>query len=220
MTTAAVLRMNAPVQAPFLPGSLGLRPITAIVADLSRPLPSACVASKTVKGSTIAYLHWQTVARLLDTYAPGWQGEVTRLEQQGQVVRVTYRLLIPCAEGRVWREATGEDDEWEPDEETRYGNPSANAQANAFKRAAALFGCGQWLYDKAGDPTGVALADYLRKEKGDALAELGTALKAKGMDRAQALDWLKTQAGVTRLEQIPLSTVRTMLAYVAQQEEG
>lgn len=204
---------------PPLPAQLTCRSITAIIADLSRPLPTSCIATKVVKGTTISYLHWQTVARMLDTYAPGWNGEVTRLEQQGQMLRVTYRLHIPCAEGVVWREATGEDDEWEMDEETRYGNPSANAQANAFKRAAALLGCGQWLYDKPQDMTAKALAEHFKQEKGTALAELGTALKQHGMGRNCALDWLKTHTGVTKLEQIPLAAIRTMLAYVIQQEE-
>ena len=197
-------------------GPLPLRPISAIIADLSRPLPAACVATKTVKGQALSYLHWQTVARLLDTYAPGWQGEITRLEIQGQVCRVTYRLHLPCAEGVVWREASGEDDEWEADESTRYGNPSANAQANAFKRAAALFGCGQWLYDKR-DDTGTALAAYLRQEKQEALIALGHALIEQGLDRAQALTWLKRQAGVTALDQIPLATLRTLHAALCQQ---
>jgi Rad52/22 family double-strand break repair protein len=201
---------------PRLPATLTCRSITAIVAELSRPLPDICVAMKTVKGTPIRYLHWQTVARLLDAYAPGWNGEVTRLEQHGATLRVTYRVYIPCDEGVVWREATGEDDEWEATEETRYGNPSANAQANAFKRAAALFGVGQWLYDKPQDPTAKGLAEYLRQEKQATIIDLGKALIDKGMDRKEALDWLKTKAGVTSIDQIPITAIKTMLSYVIE----
>jgi len=172
-----------------------------------------------VKGTLIAYLHWQTVARLLDTYAAGWQGEVTRLEQHGATLRITYRLTIPSAEGLISREATGEDDEWEATEENRYGNPSANAQANAFKRAAVLFGCGQWLYDKSGDPTAKALIAHLTQEKTEALALLGKTLVQKGMSRHEALTWLKRQAGVTNLGAVPLSMLRSMLVLVAQEDD-
>lgn len=204
-----------------LPASLTCRSITAIIADLSRPLPEACVATKVVKGTTIRYLHWQAVMRILDTYAPGCNGEVTRLEQHGSTLRVTYRLYIPCAEGVVWREATGEDDEWDDEdtEEKRYGNPSANAQANAFKRAAALFGVGMWLYDKPNDSTAKGLAEYFKNEKQAALIDLGKALIDKGMSRKQAADWLKTKAGVTSIDQIPIAAIKTMLAYVIETPE-
>lgn len=201
-----------------LPATLTSRSITAIIADLSRPFRAA-VATKTVSGTLISYLHWQSVARLLDAYAPGWTGEVTRIEHHGQTLRVIYRLGIPCAEGIVWREATGEDDEWGDDEEKRFGNPSANAQANAFKRAAALFGCGQWLYDKKDDPTASGLAEYFKQEKQAAIIDLGKALLAKGMDRKQALDWLKTKAGVTSIDQIPIVAIKTMLSYVIESPE-
>jgi hypothetical protein len=201
---------------PRLPATLTCRSITAIVADLKRPLPDVCVASKLVKGAKIRFLHWQTVERLLDDYAPGWNGEVTRLEQHGPTLRITYRLYIPCAEGVTWREATGEDDEWEATEENRYGNPSANAQANAFKRAAALFGVGLWLYDKPEDPTAKGLAEYLRQEKQAAIIDLGKALIDKGMDRKEALDWLKTKAGVTSIDQVPITAIKTMLSYVIE----
>jgi hypothetical protein len=216
---------------PRLPATLTCRSITAIVADLSRPLPDSCVATKpaprvkkaprpdgydTETSATIRYLRWQTTARVLDAYAPGWNGEVTRLEQHGATLRFTYRISIPCAEGVVWREATGEDDEWGEEEETRYGNPSANAQANAFKRAAALFGVGQWLYDKPQDPTAKGLAEYLRQEKQATIIDLGKALIDKGMDRKEALDWLKTKAGVTSIDQVPITAIKTMLSYVIE----
>lgn len=215
---ALAMPAEAPVLLPPLPAHLTRRSITAIVADLSRPVRAA-VAVKIVSGERISYLHWQTVARLLDAYAPGWTGEVTRLDHHGQTLRVTYRLTIPCAEGFDWREAIGEDDEWGDEEKNRFGNPAANAQANAFKRAAALFGVGQWLYDKPDDPTVAGLAEYFKQEKQAALIELGKALLAKGMDRKQALDWLKTKAGVTSVDQMPIVAIKTLLAHVLETPE-
>jgi len=203
--------------APALPKPLPLRSITAIVADLSKPLPTACMATRIQGDKSIAYLHWQSVARILDTYAPGWHGTVTRIDRLGKTCAITYRLTLPCAEGDVSREATGQEEE----EVKGYGDSTSNAEAMAFKRAAAKFGVGLWLYDKDTDTTATALAEHFRQEKTDALLLLGQTLKEKGLERTTIVRWLKTQAGVTRVDQLPLATVRSMLAYVAQQaDEG
>ena len=132
-----------------------LRSIRAIVADLSQPLPKECVATKTLKGTPIAYLHWQTVSRMLDAYAPGWSGQIARIDQLGTAIAVTYRLTLPCVEGTVSREATGQEDE----DHEGYGDSTSNAEAMAFKRAAAKFGVGLWLYDK--DATAQALERHI-----------------------------------------------------------
>ena len=131
------------------------RSIRAIVADLSQPLPRECVATKTLKGTAISYLHWQTVSRVLDAYAPGWSGHIARIDQLGKNVAVTYRITIPCAEGTVTREATGQEEE----DLEGYGDSTSNAEAMAFKRAAAKFGVGLWLYDK--DATAQALERHI-----------------------------------------------------------
>jgi len=136
------------------------RSIRTIVTDLSRPLPAACIATKTLraksgKSAQIAYLHWTTVAKVLDAYAPGWQGTVERIERVGTACVITYRLTIPCLEGLIVREATGQEEE----EVDGYGDSTSNAEAMAFKRAAAKFGVGRWLYDK--DPTAQAVDAYL-----------------------------------------------------------
>ena len=61
--------------------ALPRRSITAIVSDLSKPLPRECLGSFQRKGVTIYFVPWTTVAMLLDTYAPGWSGAITRLEE-------------------------------------------------------------------------------------------------------------------------------------------
>jgi hypothetical protein len=200
---------------PVLPQGLGLRSITAIVADLSKPLPKECIPTIAQGSEAIPYLHWQHVRRLLDTYAPGWHGSVMRMDQVGKSWALTYRLTIPCLEGDVCREATGQENL----DLRGYGDVTSNAEAMAFKRAAAKFGVGAWLYDKEDDPSGPALDAHLHKEKTQAVIELGQALVAKGLDRRQAFTWLKTQAGVTTLDHLPLAAIRTMLAYVAQHED-
>jgi hypothetical protein len=51
---------------------------------------------------------------------------------------------VPCLEGVVYREATGQEEE----ETTSYGDSSSNAESMALRRAAAKFGLGLYLYDK------------------------------------------------------------------------
>jgi len=187
---------------------LARRSIHAIVADLSRPLPSGCVASKPAssKGGTISYLHWQTVARLLDLYAPGWHGAVVRVEKVGDKCGITYRLMIPSSEGEISREATGMEDEDKDD----YGDAMSNAEAKAFKRAAAKFGLGSWLYDK--DQTADALTQYLRQEKMGLLEQLGQELDRRHVPRQAVLAWLKRQTSTQRTVDIPVALIKAVLA--------
>ena len=140
------------------------RSITAIIADLSQPLPKGCIAIKEARNtktgtvSKFAYIHWQTAVRLLDTYAPGWHGQIRQCAHLAGHILVVYRLTIPCLEGEVWREATG----CEVEDLVIYGDQFSNAEAMAFKRAAAKFGVALDLYDK--DETAQALAQHLGQE--------------------------------------------------------
>lgn len=188
--------------------ALPRRSIQAIVADLSRPLPAACVAQKTQGGQVIPFLHWQTVARVLDAYAPGWYGQVTRLDQVGNTCVITYRLTIPCLEGEVYREATGQEEE----EVKGYGDPSSNAEAMALKRAAAKFGLGAWLYDK--DETARALKKHLNDEKVFVFELLKAELTRIGLEHQPTLDWLKGQTGAQRNDEIPVGAVRALLTHL------
>ena len=199
-----------PARLPSL--ALPRRSIQAIIADLSRPLPEACVASKTQGGQAIPFLHWQTVARVLDAYAPGWDGQVMRVDQVGTTCAITYRLTIPCLEGDVSREATGQEDA----DVKGYGDATSNAEAMAMKRAAAKFGLGAWLYDK--DATAPALAAHLKEEKTRHLATLGARLDALGRDRPRTLAWLKEQTGATRTRDIPLGAIQALLAHLNSEE--
>lgn len=124
----------------------GLRPLREIIADLAKPFADRHLKQKALKGTKITFASWYIYVKYLDLYAPGWSGEVRDVTQLGSRVVVTYRITIPCAEGLVWREATGQESDWDEDEETKYGDPSANAEAAAFKRAAAKFSLGLYLY--------------------------------------------------------------------------
>lgn len=125
-----------------------LRSISEIIKDLSKDLPERHIKSKVLKGQRINFITWYHAVKYLDLYAPGWSGEVRQVAEIGGRVIVVYRITIPCLEGLVYREATGQESDWDEEEETKYGDPSSNAEAMAFKRAAAKFGLGLYLYDR------------------------------------------------------------------------
>jgi hypothetical protein len=120
------------------------RSILDITSDLSKDVPAKLLAEKTMGGKKITYLPWYRAARMLDYYAPGWAYEVKAITQIAEQLIVTVRLSIPCAEGSVYREATGIEDE----EVKGYGDPVSNACSMALRRAAALFGLARNLYEK------------------------------------------------------------------------
>lgn len=60
------------------------------------------------------------------------------------------RLTIITTEGHISREATGTEllKQTDGESELAYGDPSSNAESMAFRRAAAKFGLGLYLYSK------------------------------------------------------------------------
>ncbi|MFN7946554.1 MAG: Rad52/Rad22 family DNA repair protein [Blastocatellia bacterium] len=120
------------------------RPIREIIADLSKPIPDRFLKDKVIKGNKLTYIPWHYAVKLLDWYAPGWCYEVRNVTPISEQTVLTVRLIIPAAEGDVWREATG----IEEDEVSGYGDTSSNAESMALRRAAAKFGLGLYLYDK------------------------------------------------------------------------
>jgi hypothetical protein len=154
------------------PGHPGEWTIDQIIAALSRPLPKSVLDTKKRGGKQIAYLPWYEANRILDKYAPGWFWEVRSMHTSDDRLFLVGRLSIPTANGIVYREATGTEllkedkeiwigekpnrqqlkDEFErpitEPKELNYGDPSSNAESMAFRRAAARFGLGLYLYDK------------------------------------------------------------------------
>ena len=148
MTTTQTLEAWSSEQSPTVkPPRPYTRPAADILADLSKPIAPQHLKSKSKGGTKFQFITWYHAIRYLDYFAPGWCSEVRGVHWFGERLIVTVRLSIPCAEGWVFREATGTEEE--PDEgEKMYGDPSSNAEAMALKRAAAKFGLGLSLYDK------------------------------------------------------------------------
>ena len=114
--------------------------ISQIIYELSQPLPSSDIKTLKRGGTTISYIPHYIVKRRLNEVCPDWSGEVRQVLNVSGKVAVVYRLAI----SGVSREAIG----YEDDIENLYGDPFSNAEAMAFKRAAAWFGLGLYLYDK------------------------------------------------------------------------
>jgi hypothetical protein len=87
--------------------------------------------------------------KFLDLYAPGWSYEIRHLAGIGGKLVIVSRISIPCLEGVVYREATGQEDE----DVDRYGDPASNAESKSLRRAAAKFGLGLGLYDRSKQQT-------------------------------------------------------------------
>ena len=121
-----------------------LRSIRDIVADLSKPVANRHLRTRRQGGKEIKYIAWHDAIKYLDHYASGWNYEIRSIESIGGKLILIVRLSIPCLEGLVFREATGQEDE----ELDSYGNSSSNSESMALRRAASKFGLGLYLYDQ------------------------------------------------------------------------
>ena len=120
------------------------RSIRDIVKDLSKPIAQKHLRKRKQGGKEITYLAWHDAVKYLDHFAPGWCYEIRSMNSIGGKLILTVRLSILCAEGIVYREATGQEDE----DKDNYGDSSSNSESMALRRAAAKFGLGLALYDQ------------------------------------------------------------------------
>lgn len=140
-----------PISVPSQPGEWS---IAQIIAALSRPLPPELLQQRKQGGRMLDFIPWHTANRILDKYAPGWSWEVRAVQTDETRLYLTGRLTILASDGLVWREATGTEvlKEWNEKRQTltelSYGDPSSNAESMAFRRCAARFGLGLYLYDR------------------------------------------------------------------------
>lgn len=120
------------------------RPITEILADLSKPIPNKYLAQRKQGGATLTYLPWYTCCKLLDRCAPGWDYSITQIHTTADRIFITARITIRASEGDFGREASGT----ELLNCGSYGDPSSNCESMALRRCAAKFGLGLYLYDR------------------------------------------------------------------------
>jgi len=120
------------------------RSIRDIVRDLTKPVAKRHLRTRKQGGKELTYIAWHDAIKYLDHYAPGWNYEVRTINAVGGKLILTVRLSIPCLEGVVYREATGQEDE----NTDSWGDSSSNAESMALRRAASKFGLGLFLYDQ------------------------------------------------------------------------
>lgn len=121
-----------------------MRSIRDITRDLSKPVAKRHLRTRKQGGKEIQYISWHDAIKYLDHYAPGWNYEVRNIQNIAGKLILTVRLSVPCVEGIVFREATGQEDE----DKDNYGDSSSNAESMALRRASAKFGLGLYLYDQ------------------------------------------------------------------------
>lgn len=134
------------------------RPITEILADLSKPIPGKYLAQRKQGGTQLTYLPWHTCCKLLDRCAPGWDYSISNIHTTSDRIFITARLTIRAAEGDISREATGtevlKEEYFDKQSQTTkirelaYGDSSSNAESMALRRAAAKYGLARYLYEK------------------------------------------------------------------------
>ncbi len=143
--TTSLTNGHAPARAVATPEPPAMRrPIREIIADLRRPIQPSLLRSRTVKGNALTYLPWYNAVKVLDWYAPGWSCEIRSITTVGSQAVLVVRLTILAAEGDIYREATGIEEE----EVSGYGDTSSNAESMALRRAASKFGLALYLYEK------------------------------------------------------------------------
>ena len=139
---------------PTKPGEWSLAQITEA---LSRPLPENYLKKLKEKGNC-SYIPWYKVNQILDKYCPGWTWEIKQTLLSEDRIFLIGRLTIPTRGGLQHREASGteslkrtvwnKEEEILEEKELAYGDPSSNAESMAFRRCAAKFGLGLYLYEK------------------------------------------------------------------------
>lgn len=123
--------------------------IKTIIEKLSKPVAARHLSNKPKGRSNtdkIYYISWYNAIKYLDYHAPGWFYEVRHIDSIGGKLIMTVRLTIQSAEGLIFREATGQENE----ETNSFGDSSSNAESMALRRACAKFGLGAYLYETDG----------------------------------------------------------------------
>lgn len=135
------------------------RPISEILADLSKPIPGKYLDTRKQGGSNLTYLPWFQAVKLLDRVTGGhWDYVITNIHTTSDRLILTARITIHAEQGSFTREATGTEtlkeeyfDKTTQSKQIRewaYGDVSSKSESMALRRAAAKFGLALYLYDR------------------------------------------------------------------------
>lgn len=120
-------------------------------AKLLTPIPPRLLKKMDGRGgSKLTYIHWLTVLKFLDLWAPNWQGRVTSQLTTELGVSIAYEISIPCKDGVLIGSNVGfkEHRTGSANKPTGFGGAPIVAIRQAQKRAAAELGIGRGLYEK------------------------------------------------------------------------
>ncbi|XP_031499582.1 DNA repair RAD52-like protein 1, mitochondrial isoform X2 [Nymphaea colorata] len=120
------------------------RPLSDILKELNKRVPDSLVKTRVEEGTSIKYIPWHIVNRIMNVHAPEWSGEVRSItySPDGKSVSVVYRVTLYGVDSEIFRESTGTASV----DDTSYGDPVQKAEAMAFRRACARLGLGLHLY--------------------------------------------------------------------------
>lgn len=114
--------------------------------NLRQPIPKSMISFKKLKGNKIEYISWIDICQLLDSCCglDGWSWEICDTKQIGDNLTLVGKLTVYADDGHRSMSATG----CESINCSSYGDPSSNAEAMAFRRAAAKLGLARNLWKK------------------------------------------------------------------------
>ena len=124
--------------------------ITEILAKFSNPfteyIEQKPVYSKGKKSGDVSYIPWHYLCDILDTYAPGWEWDIS-CDYHGDRTVVIGKLTIHGSDRSISRSATGNEDS----NCGSFGDPCSNAEAMAMRRCCAKFGIARYLWAAKGE---------------------------------------------------------------------
>ena len=124
------------------------RPIADILTDLAKPVPQRHVQQKRQGGARIDFVTWYRTQMILDHYTRGYWSQDTYITMSDGYAVARCSITVHGADKTLTRTATGSEALAEHVKGKAYGDPTSNAEAQAFKRACARFGLALHLYDK------------------------------------------------------------------------
>lgn len=158
---------------------------------IAQPVPRGLVSEKRLSGNAISFVSWYDACDIMDERAPGWSYTIREVGDIAGKVYMIVRVSVPCADGELTREATGNED----DEVRGYGDPWSNAESMALRRAFAKFGLGRELYQGDGGKWRRAIIQRERDNAAETVAEHAAKLAGDEPVEAKAID---TTNGVVR----------------------
>jgi hypothetical protein len=142
----------------------------AIVRALSQPLEPKYLSIKEVQGVKMPYVSWHVVTAILDRIAVDWDYalepyQVVPLDIHSGGFVVCRATVIIAGRRRMGQGNAALISKQAGEGKRSYGDPFSNSESMALRRAAAKFGLGRYLYNKARAERAVVEVEAYRRSK-------------------------------------------------------